>query len=98
RNGGLRGAGEYRAAGDRRASSQTYGRRAAATDPAGGGDLAPGSAGKHEPRDCGSTIHQPEHGRVPPAQGVPKTGSEIADGAGSSDCIVSRLLDRTSDK
>jgi hypothetical protein len=56
--------------------------------PAGGRDLAPGTAGKHEPRDCRSTVHQPEHGRVPLAQGVPKTRSEIADRPGSSDGVV----------
>ena len=28
--------------------------------------------GTHEPRDRRSAVHQPEHGRVPPAQGVPQ--------------------------
>jgi hypothetical protein len=41
-------------------------RDAGPTHPAGDADLAPCSPRKHQPRDRGATIHQPEHGRVPP--------------------------------
>ena len=38
-------------------------------------------AGKHEPRDRRSAVHQPEHGRVPPPQGVPQARREVAHAA-----------------
>ena len=44
-------------------------------------DLAPRGAGKHQPRDRRAAVHQPEHGRVPPPQGVPQARREVTHAA-----------------
>ena len=50
-------------------------------DAAGGAGRAPGRPGEHEPRDRGAALHQPQHRRIPPPQGVPETGCDVADPA-----------------
>ena len=43
--------------------------------------------GQHEPRDRRAAVHQPEHRRVPPAQGVPEARREVAHAARAPDLV-----------
>ena len=43
--------------------------------------------GRHEPRDRRSAVHQPEHGRVPPPQGVPEARREVTHAARPPDVL-----------
>jgi dihydrofolate reductase len=52
-------------------------RHARSADAAGGAGLASRGAREDQPRDRRSALHQPEHGRVPPAEGVPQAGREV---------------------
>ena len=81
-----------RAAGNGRACPQTDGGQTRPTHAAGDPDCAPCRGRTHQSRDSCSALHQPEHGRVPPAQGVPQARREVADGAGTPyGAIVFRL-------
>ena len=44
-------------------------------------DRAPCGGRTHQSRDRRSAVHQPEHGRVPPAQGVPQARREVTHAA-----------------
>lgn len=48
---------------------------------AGSPDLTPRGARKHKPGDRRSAVHQPEHGGVPPAQGVSQARRQVAHAA-----------------
>jgi hypothetical protein len=81
RNGGFCRARTNRTAGDRRASSQANHRDARSTHAPGVTGLPPRGRRKHKQRDCSSAVHQSEHGRVPPTQGIPQARRQIAHAA-----------------
>src|SRR5262249_21673959 len=61
----------------RRECPQTDRRDARPTHPAGGPDLTACGAGGHQPGDRRAAVHQPEHRRVPPEEGVPQARREV---------------------
>jgi hypothetical protein len=75
--GGLHRAGENRVARDGRACPEAHHRYLPPAHAAGGADLAPRRERQHQPRDRGSTVHQPKDGRVPPAEGLPEARCEV---------------------
>ncbi len=77
---------ELEATGEQR--PETDRRRACPAHPTGGGDLPPRRPGRLEPRDRRSAVHQPEHGRVPPPQGVPEARCEVTHAARPPDVLV----------
>ena len=79
RHGGIRGASTYRAPRDGRTRSQTHRRDEQRPHASGGRDLAAHHAGEDKRRDLRAALHQPEHRRIPPAQGLPEDRCEVAD-------------------
>jgi hypothetical protein len=77
RHGGVRRTRSGRAGGDRRARPQTDSRNPRRPDPTGSADLPPRSRGSHKPRDCRAAVHQREHRRLPPPQGVPQARRKV---------------------
>ena len=88
RDGGVRRARPDRAAGDRRACPQADRRHARRTDAAGGPDRALRGERRYEPGDRRSAVHQPEHCRVPPAQGIPQARCEVTHAACAPDVLA----------
>ena len=81
RDGRVRRASPDRARGDRRARPQTDGRHARPAHSTGVAHRAAGRGREYQPADRGTALHQPEHGRVPPAQGVSQARREVAHAA-----------------
>ena len=77
-----------RAARDRRTRPQAERGHARPAHPAGGAGRAPRGGRKLQPGDRGSAVHQPEHGRVPPAQGVPQARRGVAHPARTSAVVL----------
>jgi tetratricopeptide (TPR) repeat protein len=59
------------------ARSQTGARHARSADAAGGAGVSTRSAGEDQSGDRRAAVHQPQHGRVPPAESVPQAGREV---------------------
>ena len=66
-----------RARGDRRARPQTDRRDPRRPDPPGSTDLPARSRRCHQPRNRRAAVHQPQHRRLPPPQGIPQARSEV---------------------
>jgi hypothetical protein len=70
------------------ADPQTDGGRAGPADPAGDADRSPGRTRGDQPSDRGSTLHQRQHRRVSPAQGVPQARRQVTDAARGTILVV----------
>jgi hypothetical protein len=77
RHGGLRRARARGAQRHRRARTQADGRDARRPDRAGVADQPPCGGRRHERRDRRAAVHQHEHRRLPPAQGVSQARREV---------------------
>ena len=58
-------------------AAQTDRRDARRPDPPGSTDLPPRRRRCHQPRNRRPAVHQPQHRRLPPPQGVPQARSEV---------------------
>ncbi len=75
---GIRATRRTRAVGDGRARPQTDRGDARRAHAPGSADLAPRRARAHQQGDRCPAVHQPEHGRVSPPQGLPQTRRQVA--------------------